>query len=349
MTLDVDAVVEGGGPTVSASLAASPGSVVALLGPNGAGKSTILRAIAGLQPISNGHIRLDGRPLDEPAIGCFVDPPDRGIGVVFQDLLLFPSMSAIDNVAYGLRRRRIRSEVARSRAEALLGDMGLGDLGHRRPEALSGGQQQRVALARALIIEPRLLLLDEPTAALDAAGTVEMRRLLRSQLRSLDTPCVLVTHDPLDMFALADAVVVLEDGRVTHAGPFAEVMHHPRTRYVASLVGVNLYDGVAAGSEVVVDGHRFITATPSEGPVHVVVPPSAVALFRGRPEGSPRNVWRATVAGSDRVGDRVRIDLAGPVAIVAEVTPAAAENLDARPGETLWVAVKATEVVVHPR
>ena len=178
----------------------------------------------------------------------------RPVGFVFQDYLLFPHLSALENVAFGLRARGLARAEARRRAAAWLERVGLAAHAAARPRALSGGQAQRVALARALVGEPRLLLLDEPLAALDAATRTEVRRDLRRHLASFDGTRLLVTHDPLDAIALADRLVVLEGGRVTQTGSPAEVSGRPRSRYVAELVGVNLYRGRADGASVQLAG-----------------------------------------------------------------------------------------------
>jgi molybdate transport system ATP-binding protein len=343
VSLDARLVVRRPGFTLDVALSAGDGEVVALLGPNGAGKTTALRALAGLVALDDGHIDLDGRRLDR------VPPEDRHIGVVFQDHLLFPHLSALDNVAFGPRCRGVAKARARDQARAWLDRMGLaGHAGHR-PRRLSGGQAQRVALARALAIGPRLLLLDEPLAALDARTRLDTRAHLRSHLRDHPGATVLVTHDPLDAMMLADRMVVVEDGRVVQTGDAAAVTSRPRTDYVARLVGLNLYRGTADGHTVrITEDFALTTATAQRGTVFVAFPPSAVALYAARPDGSPRNTWPASVTAVARHGDRVRIELAGPVRAAADVTPAAAVDLDLEPGRQVWATLKATEAASYP-
>src|SRR5690606_23995610 len=223
------------------SLRVAAGEVVALLGPNGAGKTTALRALAGLRPLDAGRIALGDTVLDDPAAGVFVPPDRRPVGVVFQDYLLFPHLSVMDNVAFGLRCRGARRAEARRAAVEWLDRVGLAAQAARRPRDLSGGQAQRVALARALAVHPRLLLLDEPLAALDARIRLETRAHLQRRLRDQQAAPLLVTHDPLDAMVLADRVVVVEDGRVVQEGDAAEITRRPRTDYVARLAGLNLY------------------------------------------------------------------------------------------------------------
>jgi molybdate transport system ATP-binding protein len=325
------------------------GELVVLLGPNGAGKTTLLRALAGLLALDRGRVVLDGAVLEDTRTHTWVPTERRPIGFVFQDYLLFPHLSALENVAFGLRARGLGRAEARRRAAAWLDRVGLAAHAGARPRALSGGQAQRVALARAMVAEPRLLLLDEPLAALDAATRTEVRRDLRRQLAAFDGTRLLVTHDPLEAMALADRLVVVEGGRVTQTGSPTQVSQRPRSRYVAELVGVNLYRGRADGAAVeLAGGGRLIAAGDHRGEVFAAVHPRAVALHRRLPEGTPRNVLAGTADTLDVVGDRVRVRVAGRVPIVAEVTPAAVGELHLADGGPVWASVKATEVTVYP-
>jgi molybdate transport system ATP-binding protein len=331
------------------AVAVATGELVVLLGPNGAGKTTLLRALAGLVALTDGRVVLDEVVLEDTAAGVRVPTERRPIGFVFQDYLLFPHLSALENVAFGLRARGVPRAEARRRAGAWLGRVGLGDHARSRPAALSGGQAQRVALARAMVADPRLLLLDEPLAALDAATRNEVRRDLRRHLASFDGTRLLVTHDPLEAMTMADRLVVLEDGQVTQTGTAAQVSARPRSRYVAELVGVNLFRGHAAGHTVrLAGGASLVAADDHQGEVFAAVHPHAVALHRRAPEGTPRNVWAGTAEALEVVGDRVRVRVTGQVPIVAEVTPAAASELRLADGGPVWAAVKATEVTVYP-
>jgi molybdate transport system ATP-binding protein len=348
-TLRAELAVRRGQFGLDASVEVAAGEVIALLGPNGAGKTTALRALAGLLALDRGRIILDEQVLDEPAAGIFLPPDRRSIGVVFQDYLLFPHLSTLDNVAFGLRCRGERRAPARARASQWLERVGLAGLQGRRPRQLSGGQAQRVAIARALAVNPRLLLLDEPLAALDAHTRLDMRAELRQHLADHDGATVLVTHDPLDAMVLADRIVVLEDGRVVQRGDAAEITRRPRTPYVARLVGLNLHRGVAEGNVVRRGGGEVVTVAEAvHGPALVAFAPAAVALFRARPDGSPRNLWPARVDGVERHGDSLRVHLDGPVPAAADVTPAAAAELDLTVGAHVWVAVKASETHAYP-
>jgi molybdate transport system ATP-binding protein len=331
------------------SIDAKPGEIVAVLGPNGAGKTTFLRAVAGLVALTQGRVVLDEVVLEDAARHVHVLPERRPIGVVFQEYLLFPHLTALENVAFGLRARGVTARESRARAGSWLARLGVNDCAEMRPGALSGGQAQRVALARALAIDPRLLLLDEPLAALDASARGAVRRDLKRHLASFAGIRIVITHDPLEAVALADRLVILERGRVVQTGSPAEVTQRPRSRYVADLVGVNLLRGTAASGQVALSGGAVLqSADGVDGDVFAVIHPRAVALHRARPEGSPRNVWRGRASALDFQGDRVRVGVEGEMPIVAEVTPAAVKELDLAEGGEVWVSVKATEITVYP-
>ncbi|MGW2618773.1 ABC transporter ATP-binding protein [Streptomyces sp. NPDC001500] len=342
--LDARLVVARGAFRLDVTLRVAPGEVVALLGPNGAGKTTALRALAGLTALTGGRLRLDGAALDG------LPPEARPVGVVFQDYLLFPHLSALDNVAFGPRCQGASKAQARARAAEWLRRLGLADHAAAKPRRLSGGQAQRVALARALATRPRLLLLDEPLAALDARTRLEVRAQLRRHLAEFEAVAVLVTHDPLDAMVLADRLVVVEDGRVVQEGAPSDIARHPRSDYIARLVGLNLYRGESDGHVVRLDAGPSLTTTEVlSGPVFVAFPPSAVTLYRDRPTGaSARNLWRCEVAGLETHRDQIRADLAGELPLAADLTTAAAAELDLRPGAEVWATVKATQTHAYP-
>jgi len=334
---------------IDVELAVAAGELVAVLGPNGAGKTSLLRALAGLLPLRTGRVMLDGVVLEDPAAGIHVPSERRPIGLVFQEYLLFPHLSVRENVAFGLRARGMARAVALGEADRWLERVGLSGEGDRKPASLSGGQAQRVALARVLALNPALLLLDEPMAALDASTRVEFRRDLRRHLESFRGVRLLVTHDPVEAMAMADRLVVIEHGRVLQSGTPGDVTQHPRSRYVADLVGVNLFRGRASQNVITLaDGGSLTAAGAADGDVFAVVHPRTVALYRTRPDGTPRNVWEGRAVDLDLEGDRVRVRLSGLPPIVAEVTPAAVRELGLDRGDHVWVAVKATEVSVYP-
>jgi molybdate transport system ATP-binding protein len=327
------------------------GEVVALLGPNGSGKSTTLRALMGLLPLAGGRVTLDGTILEAPAQRVKVAPEARPIALMFQDYLLFPHLSAVENVAFGLRCRGAGKSQARAKAAQALERLGLDGVAQARPGAMSGGQQQRVAMARALVTDPQLLLLDEPLAALDVSVKTDVRRLLREVLRQSSAANVLVTHDLLDAVALCDRMIVIEQGKIVQAGTPAEVTARPRSGYVADLTGVNLMRGTARGTVLDLDGGvRLTCASPATGPTLAVISPAAVAVSRQRPDGEEVvNSWRGRVSAVDLMGDRVRVRIDGTPAITAEVPPAAVDQLKLDEGGDLWASLSPAAITTYPQ
>ena len=350
--LDANFSAGRGNFSLSLELAVSPGRTTALLGPNGAGKTTALRVLTGLLRPYGGQVRLDGVTLDAGTV--HLPPERRPIGVVWQDYRLFPNLSALDNVAFGLRTRGVGKTESRERAAAWIERMGLTEHARKKPSSLSGGQAQRVALARALAPEPKLLLLDEPLAALDARTRLDVRTNLRRHLADFGGATVLVTHDPLDAMVLASDVLVLEDGKAVQRGPVAEVARHPQTDYVARLVGLNLYRGTADRDGVrLADGTLIAAVMDSFAPhdypeVMVAFPPAAVSVFTERPVGTPRNVFAARITDMELHAGSVRLRLEGALDVLADVTAGAVADLDLVPGREVWATVKATETSVYP-
>lgn len=339
-----------GGFRLQAGIELSAGEVVALLGPNGSGKTTLLKSLAGLIPLADGQIEIDGDCLDDPQQKRFVLPEQRPVSLVFQDYLLFPHMSAVDNVAFGLRAGGTARAVARDQATEWLERFDLSAKSGARPAQLSGGQAQKVALARALATAPRLLLLDEPLSALDAANRVAVRQDLRRHLSEFGGATLMVTHDPVDALTLAERVVVLESGSVAQTGTVDEITRRPRSRYVADLAGMNLYRGVALANAITLDENRgeIVVADKAEGEVFALMHPNAVSLYVVRPEGSQRNLWPGRIDGIEALGDRVRVHVGGKLPLVAEVTAAAVTDLGLHEGKHVWAGVKATEVSAYP-
>jgi molybdate transport system ATP-binding protein len=358
MTLSVDVLVARDALTIHAELHAQEGETVALLGPNGSGKSTVVACLAGLLPPDEGTIVLDGRTLDDARAGTHVPPEDRPVGVVFQDDLLFPHLSAIENAAFPLRARGVAGPEARARCRELLDRLGFpATRADARPRELSGGEAQRVAIARALIHEPRLLLLDEPTSSLDVRARSELRPLIRATLDGFEGVRVLVTHDPVEALTLADRIVVLEEGTVTQSGTPAQLRNAPHTSYVADLVGVNLFAGrlepfePGAGSvatstgTVVVPWPDGLAREPVDG-VLAVLRPADVVLHTSMPEGSARNVVHGHIAEIAIEGERARVRLASEPPVVAEITLGSVDRLGLREGGTVWASFKAVEITL---
>lgn len=351
---------------VDVEFSVSAGEVLAVLGPNGAGKSTALHVIAGLVRPDEGVVRLGDRVLTDTATGVNVATHDRRVGLLLQDPLLFPHMSVAANVAFGPHSRRgmFHSARAHQRATALrwLREVDSEQFAARKPRQLSGGQAQRVAIARALAAEPEVLLLDEPLTGLDVAAAAGIRAMLRAVVRRTGCAVILVTHDLLDVFTLADRVLVLESGRIAEAGPVADVLTAPRSHFGARIAGINLVNGTVGpdGSLRSRSGTRW-HAIPAQqmrdqlGPgsnAVAVFPPTAVAVYRDRPHGSPRNTVEVIVAELGIRGSAVLVrgqeQPDGAPGLAAEITVDAAAELRLTPGERVWFSVKAHEVTLYP-
>jgi molybdate transport system ATP-binding protein len=331
------------------SFSIPPGRTVALLGPNGAGKSTAVAALVGLLPIDAGRIALGEVILDDPSKSILVPPEARKVGVVFQDYLLFPHMTILDNVAFGLRSQKVSRAEAQARALEWLERMGLGGQLRVKPSSLSGGQAQRVALARALVTEPDLLLLDEPLSALDVTTRVELRRALAEHLEAFAGPRLFITHDPTEAFLLADDVHVIEEGKVTQAGTADDIRLRPRTPYAADLAGSNLLAGIAHDGSVVTGAHLLQIADHTvSGPVLATIRPAAISIHLREPEGSPRNSWETTIDVVEHLGERTRLKTGEPLPLAIEITEEAARTLELVAGTPVWVSIKATEITVEP-
>jgi len=307
------------------TLKIEPGEFFALLGPSGSGKSTLLRLIAGFNQHNRGELLVDGRDITGVA------PHARNIGMVFQSYALWPHLSVFDNVAFGLVERRLARDEIRRRTESALDLVGLRDYAHRRPNQLSGGQQQRVALARTVVIEPQVLLLDEPLSNLDRKLRVTMRQELLALQRQLGITTIFVTHDQEEAMTTADRMAVLDGGIVQQVGKPAELFDFPANRFVANFVGTtNLLDGVLAddGGDTLrfdADGAgrlRLLRAadTPPAGRLSVSFRPH---VLRMQPADAPRDralLWLAgTVEAAEFLGEvtryRVRV---GTAALTAD-------------------------------
>ncbi|WP_353951019.1 ABC transporter ATP-binding protein [Knoellia sp. S7-12] len=342
---------------VDINVTVNEGETLALLGPNGAGKSTILAAAAGLIHPDTGTVRLGDRVLSdagqsESSTHIWVPPHARGIALLAQDARLFPHLSALDNVAFGLRATGTSRRVAAERAASWLERVGMAAYAQRRPHKLSGGQAQKVAIARALATEPAVLLIDEPLSALDVEVAPDVRDLLRRVTH--DRTTVLVTHDVLDAALLADRVAVIHGGRVVEEGETARVLSRPTSDFGARFAGLNLIRGTAVDGALRMPDGRLLHGivdfalgdeSLSEGAaVAAVVAPSAVSVHLEAPHGSPRNSLDATVIDLEPHGHlvRVRTDV-----LSADITPAAVADLRLARGDRVVLSVKATEIHLH--
>ncbi|MEO7348243.1 MAG: ABC transporter ATP-binding protein [Terrimesophilobacter sp.] len=299
--------------TLDAALTVAAGETLALLGPNGSGKSTLLAAIAGLLTPERGVVEVNGCVLTSvggSGRARVVAPHDRKVGLLGQDPLLFPHLSALENVAFGARARGVSAALARQMAAEWLNLVGLSSFAARLPRQLSGGQQQRVAIARALAAEPDVLLLDEPMAALDVQNASTVRTLLRERLSVSKLPTIVVTHDVVDAMVLADRVAIMDDGRIVDIGDTATVLGKPKNEFAANLVGLNLMHGILAGDGSVraADGRRLrghsVDATPLSAGEKVIAafPPTAVRVsVRENSSGAASARGASDRVASDRV------------------------------------------------
>jgi molybdate transport system ATP-binding protein len=309
---------------------------LALVGPSGAGKTSVLRAVAGLARPGRGAIVCAGERWFDAAARIDVRPEERSVGFVFQEYALFPHLTVARNVAFG-----------GGRAEPLLRRLGIEHLAKAKPDELSGGERQRVALARALTRNPRVLLLDEPMAALDPHTRASVRAELHDLLRELALPTLLVTHDFEDASALADRVGVLVDGRLRQVGVPADLLGAPADPFVAHLAGANVLSGVAAAAPngltaVLLDtGPTIFAADPSSGRADAVVYPWDVSLAREVPDDSALNHIVDEIVSLTPLGNRARVRLR---LLTAEITTASLERLELRPGDSVVASFKATQV-----
>jgi len=329
------------------------GDCLALAGPSGAGKTTILRLLAGLAQPDRGRIECGGELwLGED--GASLPAERRRCGLVFQHYALFPHLTAAQNVAYGLRD--VPRAQRRTKALELLERFGAQHVADDRPRTLSGGERQRVALARALASEPKLLLLDEPLAALDPRTGARAARELGAFLREADIPTVLVTHDFGQAALLGDRVAVIDAGRIVQQGDAAELAAAPASGFVADFTGANVLSGIARAGEagltrIDLDGGGAVVSTePAEGRVAVSVYPWEVELEPpgANHAGSARNHVSATVTTVTVLGARVRVGLSAPQPLSAEITDASLNRLGLKPGASVTATWKAAATRLSP-
>ena len=330
-----------------------PGLVTAVVGHNGAGKSTLAQVIAGTLRVDSGAVSIGKRVVDDAA--TFVPARRRGVAMVSQAPRIFTHMSVLSNVAFPLRVRGVGRAQARAAALEQLRAVGIADLAFKRASDLSGGQAARVAIARALVFRPEVLILDEPTAALDVEATAQVSAVLRERLAGAGITTLLVSHDIAEVLSLASRMIVMGEGRVVEEGEPARVLASPASVFAARLAGLNIVSGPSVARPGMVGvrvGEGVLWAADSVVPgeesarVALTFPPEAVALSREEAHASPRSVLPGVVAGIDVDGSlvSVRVALAEGVSVTARVTAAAWSDLGLGVGDSLWVSVKATQV-----
>lgn len=351
------------------------GKTTVLLGESGAGKTTVLRLLAGLLHPQKGHITLDERIFYDSERHIVVPPQERPFGYVFQDYLLFPHLSVFENVAFGLRAQHLPRQLIRQRVSAVLEQVHLVGLELRRPAQLSGGQQQRVAIARALALQPQLLLLDEPLAALDVQTRREVRQELCHILQETGTTTVMVTHQYLEALLFGHQILVLDHGSVIQQGGQHELHDAPRSAYIAELVGTNFFCGRIIGYETntmcilqlpftsLRDGtieivamlreHSMAESVPTIGDqAYVVVDPHTITLHCTPPEGSARNIFCGKIVHilleDGRMRVSMQIDNASSTApLIATITQTSATRMELHEGQIVYATFKATEASAY--
>ncbi len=353
---DAVLVLEGVGKSFGSTRALGPvdfsvekGELFTLLGPSGCGKTTTLHIIAGLVEPSEGRLVMEGRDITA------LEPPQRDMGLVFQNYALFPHKTVFDNVAFGLRMRKVPREEIRQRVARVLDVVGLPGVEGRYPHQLSGGQRQRVAVARAVVIEPRMLLLDEPLSNLDAVLRKRMRVELREIQQRLDITTIFVTHDQDEAFEMSDRVILLNRGQIEQIGSPEDLYDRPASRFAAEFIGeTNLIEGRVAqanGASVLVEvagGVRVPAPKTATGPAagedaYLMVRPERIEVSAEKPADG---AIEATIVKRVFSGDMIALTLATAAGMeMVTRKPSIARYRDLAPGTRVWVALEDCRVL----
>jgi len=326
------------------NLEIAAGEYFVILGPTGAGKTVFLETIAGLHQPHQGHILLNGADVTD------VPPERRGIGFVYQDYALFPHLSVAGNIAFGLKLRRMGRKAVEERVAAISRLLSIDHLLHRMPGTLSGGEQQRVALARALVVEPWLLLLDEPLSALDPETREGLQRELARLHQALGTTTIHVTHDFEEAVALGDRIGVVNEGRVVQVGSPEEIFRKPGSEFVARFVGVrNIFRGEIHPGEdgyrvLSLDGVKIAVVTDLVGQMHASIRPEDIIISREPLRSSARNCFQGRIVNIANKGTVVYVTVRVPPDFTCVITRRSLEEMELREGLEVYIAFKASAV-----
>ncbi|MEL7670394.1 tungstate ABC transporter ATP-binding protein WtpC [Methanobacterium sp.] len=317
-----------------------------ILGPSGSGKTMLLELIAGMWPLDSGKIYMDNRDITT------LPPEKRGIGFVYQNYMLFPHKTVFENIAFGLKVRKVRDEEIKTRVKEMMDLLKISHLADRLPRTLSGGEQQRTALARALIIYPKILLMDEPLSALDRKTRDELMQELKEIHRKFDVTLVHVTHNFDEALMLADRIAIMRNGEISQVGTSTEIFRHPADKFVADFVGAeNIIEGTAKKDgerlTIINTGNISIYSTEQKhGHVHITVRPEDIILSTQKVETSARNVFKGSIKEIVDTGALIKLTIDVGEPLVVFLTRQSFLDMELNIGKSVWTYFKATAVHV---
>ena len=322
------------------------GEYFVILGPTGSGKTVLLETLSGLNRISTGKILLFGKDITN------LEPEKRGFGFVYQDYALFPHLNLFENIAYGLKLRHLKKEIIRNKVVETSRLLGIEHLLNRRPAALSGGEQQRAALARSLVIDPAVLLLDEPLSALDPSTKEELQKELSGIHSRLGTTILHVTHDFEEALTLAQRIAVFRDGKIVQTGAAEDIFRKPANSFVAEFVGMrNIFSGFIThnteGDKILkTSGLKIQVVTEEEGQRHATIRPEDILLSSQPIASSARNLFKGKIKEISDRGAYAFVSVECGILLSCMVTRNSIEELHLQPGQEVWLAFKASAVHV---
>jgi len=322
------------------------GEYLVIIGPTGAGKTILLETVAGIYPPDSGTIVLDGRDITG------LPPRERNICVVYQDYMLFSHLTVEENIGFGLVSRKMAKDEIRKRVAEAAGLLSIDHLLHRSPDTLSGGEQQRTAIARAIVMEPALLLLDEPLSALDGQTRLMLQKELRRLHKRYQVTVVHVTHNFEEVFALADRVAVMHEGKIVQCGHPDEVFRKPASEFIATFTGVeNIFRGTCTyqdgASAITVDGLTIVSLTCSgDGEVYATVRPEDILISREQVQSSARNSFQGTITDIVNNGMVIRVTVDAGIPFVSVLTRQGYDHLQLSEGDEVYLTFKASAVHV---